>query len=52
MYSVEESGHGVYGGENPAQRLTLEFDGQKTRLTHPGGNVSFHWTGYGYGIGL
>ena len=43
------SGHGTYRGENPAQRLTLEFDGREARLSHPDGSVSFHLTGYGYG---
>jgi len=48
-YSLEDSGHGTYGGVNPAQRLTLEFDGQEARLSHPDGSVSFRLTGYGYG---
>ena len=48
-YSLEDSGHGTWRGVNPAERLTLEFDGQGARLRHPDGSVSFHLTGYGYG---
>jgi streptogramin lyase len=48
-YSLEDSGHGTWRGENSAQGLTLEFDGQEARLSHPDGSVSFHLTGYGYG---
>ena len=48
-YSLEESGHGTYRGVNPAQRLTLEFNGREARLSHPYGSVAFHLTGYGYG---
>jgi len=48
-YALEDSGHGVYRGDNPAQRLTLEFDAGGARLTHRLGSVSFHLTGYGYG---
>ena len=48
-YALEDSGHGSYRGRNPAQRLTLEFDGREARLSHPDGSVSFHLTGYGYG---
>ena len=48
-YALEDSGNGTYRGENPAQRLTLEFDGREARLSHPNGSVSFHLSGYGYG---
>ena len=48
-YSLEESSDGTWRGANPAQRLTLEFDGQEARLSHPDGSVSFHLTGHGYG---
>jgi len=48
-YALEDSGHGAYRGENPAQRLTLEFGGGEARLSHPGGSLSFHLAGYGYG---
>jgi hypothetical protein len=48
-YSLEDAGHGTYRGENPRQRLTLEFDGQETRLSHTEGSVALHLTGYGYG---
>ena len=48
-YALQDSGHGTYRGENPAQRLTLQFDGREARLSHPDGSVSFHLTGYGYG---
>ena len=48
-YSLEDSGHGTWRGENPAQRLTLEFDGQEARLSHPDGSVALHLTGCGYG---
>jgi len=49
IYSIEDSGHGIWRGVNPAQRLTLEFNGREARLTHPDGSVNFHLTGYGYG---
>jgi hypothetical protein len=49
VYALEESGHGTYRGDNPAQRLTLEFNEREARLSHPDGSVSFHLTGYGYG---
>jgi hypothetical protein len=49
VYSLRDSGDGAWRGENPAQRLTLEFNGQGARLSHPQGSVSFHLTGYGYG---
>ncbi len=49
IYALEESGHGTYRGVNPAQRLTLEFNGQEARLSHPDGSVNLHLTGYGYG---
>ena len=49
MYSLEDSGQGTWHGANAAQRLTLEFNGQGARLSHPDGSVSFHLTGYGYG---
>jgi len=48
-YSLEDSGHGAWRGVNPAERLSLEFDGQEARLRHPDGSVSLHLTGYGYG---
>ena len=48
-YSLEDSGHGTWRGVNPAERLTLEFDGHEARLRHPDGSVTFHLTGYGYG---
>lgn len=48
-YSLEDSGHGTYRGVNPGQRLILEFNDREARLRHPGGNVNFHLTGYGYG---
>jgi streptogramin lyase len=48
-YALEESGRGTYRGGNPAQRLTLEFNGREARLSHPDGSVSFHLSGYGYG---
>src|ERR1017187_10011756 len=48
-YALEDSGHGTWRGVNAAQRLTLEFNGRETRLSHPGGSVNFHLTGYGYG---
>jgi hypothetical protein len=35
-YSLEDTGHGTYRGENPAQRLTLEFNEREARLSHPG----------------
>jgi sugar lactone lactonase YvrE len=49
VYSLKDSGHGTWRGENPAQRLTLEFNRQETRLSHPDGSVSLHLIGYGYG---
>jgi hypothetical protein len=48
-YSLKDSGHGTYSGVNPRQQLTLEFDGQEVRLSHPDGSLNFHLTGYGYG---
>jgi hypothetical protein len=48
-YSLEDSGHGTWRGENRAQRLTLEFDNRGARLSHPDGSVSFQLAGYGYG---
>jgi len=48
-YSLEASGNGAWRGVNPAERLTLEFDGQEARLRHPNGSVSFQLSGYGYG---
>ena len=48
-YALQDSGQGTYRGENPAQRLTLEFDGRGAKLSHPDGSVSFHLRGYGYG---
>ena len=48
-YSLEDSGHGICRGVNPAERLTLEFDAQEARLRHPDGSVSFRLSGYGYG---
>src|SRR5258706_10076630 len=48
-YSLEDSGQDGWRGANPAQRLTLEFNGEEARLSHPDGSVSFHLTGYGYG---
>ncbi|MGA3025586.1 MAG: BACON domain-containing carbohydrate-binding protein [Bryobacteraceae bacterium] len=48
-YSLEDSGHGTWRGENPAQRLTLEFDSREARLSHPDGSVSLHLAGYGRG---
>jgi sugar lactone lactonase YvrE len=48
-YALQDSGHGSYRGANPAQRLTLEFDGREARLSHPDGSVSLHLSGYGYG---
>jgi hypothetical protein len=48
-YSLEDSGDGTYRGVNPAHQLTLEFDSEEARLSHPAGSVSFHLTGYGYG---
>jgi hypothetical protein len=48
-YSFKDSGHGNYRGENRAQRLTLEFNCEGSRLNHPDGSVNFHLTGYGYG---
>jgi trimeric autotransporter adhesin len=48
-YSLEKSSQGTYSGVNSAQRLTLMFDGQEARLSHPDGSVNFHLTGYGYG---
>ena len=52
-YSLKDSGHGTahttWSGENPAQRLTFEFNEREARLSHPEGSVAFHLTGYGYG---
>ena len=48
-YSLELSGEGTWRGANPAQRLTLEFNGREAWLMHPGDSVNFHLTGYGYG---
>ena len=48
-YALQNSGHGTWRGQNRAQRLTLEFNSQEARLSHPDGSVSFHLTGYGYG---
>ena len=48
-YALEDTGQGSYRGENPAHRLTLEFDGREARLSHPDGSVGFHLSGYGYG---
>jgi len=48
-YSPADSGHGMYRGANPRQRLNLEFDGQEARLSHPAGSVTLHLAGYGYG---
>lgn len=49
MYSMKYSGHGIYRGENAAQRLGLEFDNHDVRLSHPHGSINFHLAGYGYG---
>ena len=48
-YSLKDSGHGTYGGVNPAQHLRLEFSRQEARLIHPDGTLVFQLTGYGYG---
>ena len=48
-YALRDSGHGVYRGDNPAQRLTVEFDAGGARLTHRLGSVGFRLTGYGHG---
>jgi hypothetical protein len=39
MYSLEHAGHGSWHGVNAAQRLTLEFNSQGARLSHPDGNA-------------
>lgn len=49
MYSFEHSERGTYYGQNPAQQLSLGFDSRNVQLTHPGGSIRFHLTGYGYG---
>jgi hypothetical protein len=40
IYSLKDSGHGTWRGENRAQRLTLGFDSVATRLSHPQGSTS------------
>jgi hypothetical protein len=49
MYSFEYSGRGIYRSQNPAQQLSLGFDSRDVQVTHPGGSIRFHLTGYGYG---
>ena len=49
IYSVKNSGDGTFRGDNPKQRLHVEFDERATRLQHAQGDVSFHLSGYGYG---
>jgi hypothetical protein len=49
IYSFESSERGIYHGENPAQQLSLGFDNRDVRLSHPGGSIRLHLTGYGYG---
>jgi hypothetical protein len=49
MYSFEYSGRGIYRSQNAAQQLSLGFDSRDVQLTHPGGSIRFHLTGYGYG---
>jgi uncharacterized protein (TIGR03437 family) len=48
-YALKNSGHGTWRGGNAAQRLSLQFNGRGTRLSHPDGSVNFRLTGYGYG---
>jgi uncharacterized repeat protein (TIGR01451 family) len=48
-YSLKDNGHGTYRGTNPAQGLTVEFNKQEVRLSHPNGSVTFQLTGYGHG---
>lgn len=49
VYSLKDSGQGIWRGENRAQRVTVEFDAGGARLRHPDGNIEFHLRGYGYG---
>ncbi len=51
-YSLKDSGHGTWRGENATQRLSFEFAEGEARLKHPKGSVAFHLNGYGYGDGL
>ena len=51
-YSFEDSGHRTYHGVNSSQRLTLDFNGQEARLSHPDGTLNLHLNGYGYGARL
>jgi hypothetical protein len=47
-YSVKASGNG-FQVQNPAQRLSIDFETEGTRLQHPDGSLSMRLTGYGYG---
>ena len=52
IYRLKPTARSSYQGVNPAQRLSVEFDIQGTRLQHPRGDVTFRLTGYGYGSRL
>ena len=47
LYTLKDSGHGLWRGSNDAQKLSIEFDSQGARLKHPLGSVSFHLAGVG-----
>jgi hypothetical protein len=48
-YSLKVAAPGTYRSENPAHRLSLNFDRDEVRISHPGGRVSIRLAGFGYG---
>ncbi len=52
VYRLEPTGQPTgpvtFRGINPAQRLSVAFDGGTARLHHPQGDVAFRLVGYGY----
>jgi nucleoside-specific outer membrane channel protein Tsx len=49
LYSVKDSGHGIWRAENRGQHLTVEFDSTAAHFSHPEGSIGVPLTGYGYG---
>jgi nucleoside-specific outer membrane channel protein Tsx len=49
LYSVKDSGHGIWRAENRGQHLTVEFDSTAAHFSHPEGSIGVRLTGYGYG---